>query len=145
MSGEQAPIPPWRGRNPGMPNNNVEREPNGFLPTRGAAAGSTELRFQIVSDAYPYGRPHQSKFDHALPPIGSRRRRTPGRVPQPDRVVGRLPTDLCFVVCSMRSRRAGFWLSGTAHTQRDPWLVLLGAQLSRWVKRRLPVCLRLFA
>ena len=135
MSGEQAPTPVWLGHNPGTRNNNAEREPNGFLPIQGVAAERTELLFQPISNAHYYGPNPRSTFDHALPLTGSRRQRTRGRAPQPDRVVGQLPTDLHFVVCSMRCHRAGLWLASTTYTQRDPRLVLPGAQSSRWVKR----------
>src|SRR5262245_36187028 len=100
-----------------MPNNNAEREPNGFLPIRGATVGSTELRFQIISGAHPYGRRHQSKSDRVLPLIGSKHRRNWDRAPQPDRVVERLPTDLRFVLCSMRCHRADLWRASTPHTK----------------------------
>src|SRR5262249_19975497 len=100
-SGEQEPTPPGLGRNPGTHNNSAEREPDGFLLIQGVAAGATELLFQPISDAHPYGRKRGKKFDHALRPTGSRRQRRPGRAPQPGQVVGRPQTGLPFVVCSM--------------------------------------------
>ena len=42
-SGEQAPAPAWRVRNPGTHNNSAEQEPDGFLPVQGVGAGATEL------------------------------------------------------------------------------------------------------
>src|ERR1700746_492542 len=102
MSDAQAPAPAWPDRNPGAPSNNAEREPNGFLPIPGVAAGSTELPFRPISNAHHYGRTHRSIFDHGLPLAGSRRQRMTGGALPLDQAVGRLQTDLLFVVCSAR-------------------------------------------
>src|ERR1700757_49475 len=101
-SGEQGPTPAGLGRNPGTHNNSVEPEPDGFLPIRGVAAGSTELLFQIILGARPYGRKRGKKFGHALPLTGSRRQRKTGRALRLDQAAGRLERDLPFVVCSVR-------------------------------------------
>src|SRR5215831_6026017 len=144
-SDEQRLAPAWLGCNPGTHNNNAGREPNGFLPVRVAAVGSTESLIQPISDAHHCARTRRSIFGRALRLTGSRRQRKLGRAPPLGQAVLPLETDLPFVVCSTRCHTVSLSRAGTRRTRSDPRSVHLETQFSRRVKRRLPACLRFSA